>query len=48
MKHDTPEDDDDTQEGKDLPVINLDEDPDNANWIRILERRRQQRNEGDE
>ena len=27
----------------DTPIINLDDDPDNANWLRILARRRQQR-----
>ncbi len=27
---------------RDLPVINLDDDPDNANWLRILAKRRQE------
>lgn len=27
---------------KKLPVINLDEDPDNANWIRIIAARRKE------
>jgi len=37
-RNDGEEQEEDTDE---LPVINIDDDPENANWLRILAKRRQ-------
>lgn len=38
----TTEEQDKTNPDDTLPVINIDDDPDNANWLRILAKRREE------